>query len=99
DGIRDFHVTGVQTCALPIFDWNTHVILRHNDRRGPTGTLRPPLDFADDGSRVSLFAAIESDTAIGRVVQRMVTLTWLPSALRPEIGRARVGKEWRARGA
>src|SRR5690606_40719193 len=33
DGIRDFHVTGVQTCALPIFymfyytrffaDWNT----------------------------------------------------------------------------
>lgn len=65
------------------FDWNTHVILRHNDRRGPTGTLRPPLDFADDGSRVSLFAAIESDTAIGRVVQRMVTLTWLPSALRP----------------
>src|SRR5690606_11371407 len=22
DGIRDFHVTGVQTCALPIFDWS-----------------------------------------------------------------------------
>src|SRR5690606_3732816 len=21
DGIRDFHVTGVQTCALPISDW------------------------------------------------------------------------------
>src|SRR5690606_39489010 len=21
DGIRDFHVTGVQTCALPIFLW------------------------------------------------------------------------------
>src|SRR5690606_41071970 len=21
DGIRDFHVTGVQTCALPIFAW------------------------------------------------------------------------------
>src|SRR5690606_40442811 len=21
DGIRDFHVTGVQTCALPILDW------------------------------------------------------------------------------
>src|SRR5436309_11608164 len=21
DGIRDFHVTGVQTCALPIFNW------------------------------------------------------------------------------
>src|SRR5690606_40655555 len=24
DGIRDFHVTGVQTCALPIYDeWQT----------------------------------------------------------------------------
>src|SRR5690606_16071023 len=23
DGIRDFHVTGVQTCALPIFDCHT----------------------------------------------------------------------------
>src|SRR5690606_40393031 len=22
DGIRDFHVTGVQTCALPIFDYD-----------------------------------------------------------------------------
>src|SRR5690606_35955647 len=22
DGIRDFHVTGVQTCALPISSWN-----------------------------------------------------------------------------
>src|SRR5690606_29452950 len=30
DGIRDFHVTGVQTCALPIFleilaDWNNQI--------------------------------------------------------------------------
>src|SRR5690606_23101624 len=28
DGIRDFHVTGVQTCALPIcgtFEYNTHL--------------------------------------------------------------------------
>src|SRR5690606_40972913 len=24
DGIRDFHVTGVQTCALPIFDNLSH---------------------------------------------------------------------------
>src|SRR5690606_40945000 len=24
DGIRDFHVTGVQTCALPIFDGGAH---------------------------------------------------------------------------
>lgn len=64
-------------------DWTTHVIVRHNDHRGPTGTLRRPLDFADSGSRAGLFAAAESKTAIGPVVQRMVTLNWLPSALRP----------------
>src|SRR5690606_39960073 len=26
DGIRDFHVTGVQTCALPIFDVNSAAV-------------------------------------------------------------------------
>src|SRR5690606_39975212 len=25
DGIRDFHVTGIQTCALPIYQRNYHV--------------------------------------------------------------------------
>lgn len=63
-------------------DWTTHVIARHNDRRGPTGTLRRPLDFRDGDSRAGLFLAAESKTAVGPLVQRMVTLTWLPSALR-----------------
>src|SRR5690606_41028982 len=26
DGIRDFHVTGVQTCALPIYPWVAHFV-------------------------------------------------------------------------
>lgn len=64
-------------------EWTTHAIVRHNDRKGPTGTLRRPLDFADSGSRAGLFLAAESRTNVGPLVQRMVTLTWLPSALRP----------------
>src|SRR5690606_40278403 len=28
DGIRDFHVTGVQTCALPI--WRAHAVEDHD---------------------------------------------------------------------
>jgi len=63
-------------------DWNSHIIVRHNDRSGPTGTLRRPLDFADTDARGGLFLASEWKSAIGPVVQRMVTLTWLPSALR-----------------
>ena len=65
-------------------DWTTHAIVRHNDRRGPTGALRRPLDFADGDSRASLFMAVESRTPIGPLVQRMVTMTWLPSALRTD---------------
>src|SRR5690606_41180933 len=36
DGIRDFHVTGVQTCALPIYpaDWNQFDEIM-KDEQGP----------------------------------------------------------------
>src|SRR6266511_6451380 len=34
DGIRDFHVTGVQTCALPIYDrLDGHVLLAADDHQ------------------------------------------------------------------
>src|SRR5215475_871909 len=32
DGIRDFHVTGVQTCALPIWPHAHHLGQRHLER-------------------------------------------------------------------
>lgn len=64
-------------------DWTAHLVLRHNDRRGPTGSLRPPLAFDHGGSRVGVLAVAESTTAIGPLVQRVVTLNWLPSALHP----------------
>lgn len=72
---------GVWLQWQPSKDWNTHVILRHNDRRGPTGALRQPLEFSDSDSRVSLFAAAESKTPMGPLVQRLITFNWLPSAL------------------
>src|SRR5690606_20479720 len=47
DGIRDFHVTGVQTCALPIYGF---------DLSGDLGALAAHVhDFAALGCRVSLF--------------------------------------------
>src|SRR5690554_5455751 len=67
----------------PNEDWTTHFILRHNDRRGPTGTLRQPLAFGDSDSRIGVFAAAESRTPVGPLIQRMVTVNWLPSALHP----------------
>src|SRR5690606_39919773 len=52
DGIRDFHVTGVQTCALPICAGDTRCIGGRRRARQPRsgrrtrnrlGRLRPPL--------------------------------------------------------
>src|SRR5437870_10762206 len=39
DGIRDGHVTGVQTCALPISELARRVIEQIMARRPPAGTL------------------------------------------------------------
>src|SRR5690606_2352107 len=43
DGIRDFHVTGVQTCALPIFDRQKELLLssfNFKDKRRGLFTLQ-----------------------------------------------------------
>src|SRR5690606_40256516 len=46
DGIRDFHVTGVQTCALPIFSaeeiaWHTEAIARSGPADLPLVLIDP----------------------------------------------------------
>src|SRR5260370_10845699 len=54
DGIRDSSVTGVQTCALPIF-WRTLVFQlqakQHEQRRLEQEDQRPPEDRAADARR------------------------------------------------
>src|SRR5690606_1639521 len=43
DGIRDFHVTGVQTCALPIWDQSVLFLSRPTgSEEFPAFRLRPP---------------------------------------------------------
>ncbi|MDO5505905.1 MAG: porin [Pseudoxanthomonas suwonensis] len=63
--------------------WTSHAIVRYNDRDGSGTTLRAPLGFDDSRSRAGLFLATESREPVGPVVQRMLTLSWLPSALHP----------------
>src|SRR5690606_39516612 len=49
DGIRDFHVTGVQTCALPILGLQQHVVIGADAFLGRQvevrahALVRPPL--------------------------------------------------------
>src|SRR5207302_4492153 len=48
DGIRDFHVTGVQTCALPI-SWRG----RRRARKSPSIILRPASPPATARQRIT----------------------------------------------
>src|SRR5690606_40845086 len=91
DGIRDFHVTGVQTCALPISKTST----------APSTSSRMPAT-PDDGCicaeatcmRVVLPAPLGPSTT-----QRSPSSTrqLMRSSRRSE--ERRVGKEWGSRGA
>src|SRR5690606_40537472 len=57
DGIRDFHVTGVQTCALPIFVQALHVQLGEGGTTAfstDRSTARAALVFHRDGRFVDL---------------------------------------------
>lgn len=60
-------------------EWTTHVLLRRNDSRGPTGLYRAPLSFASSDTRVSAFVAVEGQPN-GALVQRTFAVTWLPGA-------------------
>src|SRR5690606_23496670 len=44
DGIRDFHVTGVQTCALPISPWSARLPLLDQPGLAHRGSQRPTRD-------------------------------------------------------
>src|SRR5690606_40984327 len=90
DGIRDFHVTGVQTCALPISpsdratllareviqnSWDAAIELQRTDDNAPQFEIEFEYrDLTGDARRAAMEAM-------------------------DQIGRARVGKEWRSSGA
>src|SRR5436309_9760236 len=72
DGIRDFHVTGVQTCALPIsphtaFDGDSLFVLSVGD---------VPFDL----TRVGVLAADAVARAIARGVRAATSLRDIPAA-------------------
>jgi hypothetical protein len=61
--------------------WRGHLIAEHRHHRGSGGVARPPLDFSDSASRVSIFAGLENTRPWGPVDQRMLSLAWMPATL------------------
>src|SRR3712207_7696458 len=90
DGIRDIGVTGVQTCALPIYD----VVLPDpaaGVADGDTVVLNRarPLTLTVDGVESEVFVtALSVDEALAQLGYRAEDL--VVSASRNEIGRAHV---------
>src|SRR5690606_40506419 len=87
DGIRDFHVTGVQTCALPIFLlFDFGLLAAHEALDGEDRVLRVHHRLAfGDGPDEALAALREGDD--GR--RRAPTLSVLEDrGLATQIGRA-----------
>jgi len=62
--------------------WNSNVILQYNSADGPGNIRRSPLDFSDNGSRVSTFVAFENLQYKRRLVQRALDISYMPSSLR-----------------
>src|SRR5690606_39619452 len=95
DGIRDFHVTGVQTCALPIFPLLSHDRVlgaldlgRSNEDQFST----PEIDLLGEVAK-QIAIAVENAQAYRQITELKDRLAKEKLYLRSE--ERRVGKEWR----
>src|SRR5207247_6221480 len=93
DGIRDPLVTGVQTCALPIYRAGAFGDA-HATRRGRKPNLRTAK--RGSGGRVSA-AGLLDPTLLLEVAQNPVEVVWLDPHLLGRSEERRVGKECRSR--
>src|SRR5690606_40586700 len=90
DGIRDFHVTGVQTCALPIY----HLLIRMNVVTKITQAVAEFLHIRLEQTNLACDINKFSKSPIWKLLY--LALLTLRTGSRSE--ERRVGKECRARG-
>ena len=61
--------------------WDTHINIDHNAADGSGSVRRGQLDFTPSSARTSYFAGTENRVPIGPIVQRSLSITYLPNAL------------------
>ena len=64
--------------------WTGNLIFEYNDSEGSGSIRREPLDFSDDGSRVTTFVAIENNRRAGPFLQRGLDISYLPDSLQKD---------------
>src|SRR4030066_170951 len=86
DGIRDSSVTGVQTCALPIYGPFAILVAHHGEMIGLTDRIKlRPLVAGSRGD----FLYMSSEEAAMRLVSPTLDRFWAPRGGEPVIGRLR----------
>src|SRR5258708_17303584 len=80
DGIRDDLVTGVQTCALPIFGMSTNGKINWSATSIATGTIAArPITIATNSERRAKVASVAT-TMTGAIIPITITTTTATSA-------------------
>src|SRR5690606_40072433 len=98
DGIRDFHVTGVQTCALPIFHSQNHWgCAGHTGCEAPRPYATPGLESVRGIRQVGYRALARMAQDTYPRSSALVSVWERHPAARSE--ERRVGKGWRCSGA
>ncbi|MDJ0905420.1 MAG: hypothetical protein QNI96_05330 [Woeseiaceae bacterium] len=72
---------GLHTTYRGVRGWDSHLIVQYNSEDGASNIKRLPLDFSSDKSRASYYVALESKKALRRMVQRTLSVSYLPSSL------------------
>jgi hypothetical protein len=73
---------GLHTTFRAQNGWNSKLILQYNSPDGASNIRRYPLDFSDNGSRVSTVIGFENVQPRRRMVQRALDVTYMPSSLK-----------------
>ena len=63
--------------------WYSEALLQYNGREGNGQTFRGPISFDDGDARIGFFGVVGSDTEVGPVLMRALSLTVYPDALAP----------------
>ncbi len=61
--------------------WATHLILQYNQADGAGNVRHRPLDFSDDGSRITYFLGLENFQRLGPINQQGFDITYMPASM------------------
>ena len=76
---------GVQASYRADNAWVSRLILQYNSEDGASNVRRPPLSFESDRARMSYHVAFENVEPKRLMIQRALTLSYLPSSLQQTV--------------